>query len=106
MSRFGVPGGCVTLSGWGRSDTGKLSALRLAASQGELKNGRRALPAPGPWSCFLRFTFQGALQGLVKSGLGTFVFLLRDEALFVFHFELEDFFLQGFEQLGRAARRS
>ena len=47
---------------------------------------------------FLGFAFQGALQGLIEGGFGAFVFLLRDAALFVLHFELEDFFFQCFQQ--------
>ena len=43
------------------------------------------------------FAFQGALQGLVEGGLGFFVFLARDAALFVFDFEFEDLFFQGLE---------
>src|ERR1039457_246617 len=54
----------------------------------------------------LRFSFQGALQSLIEGGLGALVFLLRDAALFVFHFELEDFIFQGFEQPRRRAARS
>jgi hypothetical protein len=50
--------------------------------------------------CLLRFAFQGALEGLVQGGLGAFVFLLADAALFVFHFELEELFFQAFEQHG------
>jgi len=43
-------------------------------------------------------SLHGSLQRLVQRGLGFLVFLLRDSALFVFDFELEDFFFQGFEQ--------
>ena len=39
-----------------------------------------------------------ALQRLVESGFGLLVFLLRDSALLMFDFELEDLFLQGVEQ--------
>ena len=42
---------------------------------------------------FLIFAFQGALEGLVQGGLGLFVFLLGDAALFVFDFEFEQLFL-------------
>lgn len=47
---------------------------------------------------FLGFAFQGALQRLIQRGFCAFVFLLADDALFVFDFELEDFFFQGLEQ--------
>jgi len=40
---------------------------------------------------FCGFAFQGALEGLVESGLGFFVFLLGDEALLVLDFEVEEF---------------
>jgi hypothetical protein len=43
-------------------------------------------------SGFLALAFQGALQGLVQSGFGFFVFLLADSPLFVFDFQLEEFF--------------
>ena len=51
----------------------------------------------------LGFALQGALQGLIEGGFGAVVFLLGDAALFVFHFELEEFFFQGFEQHGGGA---
>ena len=41
---------------------------------------------------FLRFAFQGTLQGLIESGLGFFIFRLRDLTLPAFDFELEEFF--------------
>ena len=39
-----------------------------------------------------------ALQGLVQRGFGFLVFLLRDSALLVFDFELEDLFFQSSKQ--------
>jgi hypothetical protein len=39
-----------------------------------------------------------ALQGLVQGGFGFLVFLLRDSALLVFDFELEDLFFQSSKQ--------
>jgi hypothetical protein len=39
-----------------------------------------------------------ALQRLVQRGLGFLVFLLRDSALLVFDFELEDLFFQSSKQ--------
>jgi hypothetical protein len=47
----------------------------------------------------LSFASQSALEGLVQGGFGFFVLLLTDAALFVFDFELEEFFFQAFEQL-------
>ena len=44
----------------------------------------------------------GAFQRLVKRGFGFLVFLLGDSALFVFDFELEDLFFQGFQKQGGA----
>ncbi len=44
-------------------------------------------------SGFLALAFQGALEGLVQGGLGFFVFLLADAALFVFDFEFEQLIL-------------
>src|SRR5450755_4517538 len=38
---------------------------------------------------------------MVQSGFCAFVFLLADAALFVFDFELEEFFFQAFQQHGR-----
>jgi hypothetical protein len=42
---------------------------------------------------FLGFAFQSPLESLVQGRLGLFVFLLADEALFVFDFEVEEFVL-------------
>ena len=42
-------------------------------------------------------SFHRALQRLVQRGFGLFIFLLRDSALLVFDFELEDLFFQGLE---------
>jgi hypothetical protein len=47
----------------------------------------------------LSFASQSALEGLVQGGFVFFVLLLTDAALFVFDFELEEFFFQAFEQL-------
>ena len=49
---------------------------------------------------FLRFAFQGALERLIQGGLCAFVFLLADAALLVFYFEMEELFLQAFEEHG------
>ena len=43
---------------------------------------------------------EGAFQRLVQRGFGFLVFLLRDASLLVLHFELEQLFLQGFEEQG------
>jgi len=45
----------------------------------------------------LGFASQGALQCLIQGGLGFFVLLLTDAALFVFDFEFEEFIFQAFE---------
>lgn len=42
---------------------------------------------------FLALAFQGAFQGLIQGGLGLFVFLLADAALFVFDLEVKEFVL-------------
>src|SRR5579863_1204235 len=54
-------------------------------------------------SGFLGFALQRVLQGLVQRGFRFFVLLLRDVALFVLDFELEEFFFQGFKQHGSGA---
>jgi len=53
----------------------------------------------------LGFAFQGALEGLVEGGFGFLVLRLRDLALAAFDFELEEFFLEAFEQHGSGTRR-
>jgi len=45
----------------------------------------------------LGLTFQRPFQCLVEGGFGFFVVRGCDLALFLFHFELEQFFLQGFQ---------
>ena len=53
------------------------------------------------------FALESSLQGVVQGGFCFFILLLRDAALFVFDFELEEFFFQPFEEHGGgSARRS
>src|SRR6266852_6014844 len=51
-----------------------------------------------------RRALEGPLQRLVQPGSRSLVFLLRNAALFVFHFELKHFIFQGFEEQGGTAR--
>src|ERR1700733_13569793 len=47
---------------------------------------------------FLGFPLECALQGLVLRGLGFVVLLLRNAALFMIEFQLEELFFQGLKQ--------
>ena len=49
---------------------------------------------------FLGLASDGMSKRAVEGGLGFLVFLLRDLALLVFHFQLKDLFLQGLQQHG------
>src|SRR5258705_1389062 len=51
----------------------------------------------------LCFALDGSFQRAIEGGFGLLVFLLRDLALLVLDFELEEFFLQRLEQHGRAS---
>lgn len=47
---------------------------------------------------FVGFAFQGTFQRVVEGSFALFVFLLGDASLLVLHLELEQFFLQSFEE--------
>src|SRR5580698_474687 len=61
-------------------------------------DGRRTPVSPSVLADFDCASLYGAFQRLVQRGLCLLVFLLRDSALLVLDFELEDFFFQSFEQ--------
>ena len=85
----------------GRLSPQRLSPQRLSPQRlSPQKLSPQKLSPRGFWLRFLRFAFKGALQGLIEGGFGFFVFVVRDAALFVFDFELEELFFQGFEQHG------
>jgi hypothetical protein len=71
------------------------ASATLAAVELRSNGQPRAAVPTRIWSGlgFLALAFQGALEGLIQGGLGFFVFLLADAALFVFDFEVEEFVL-------------
>src|SRR5262245_25137538 len=61
-------------------------------------------PFLGESQLALSGALDGSFEGAVQSGFCLFVLRLRDLALLVFDFKLEQFFLEGFEQHGWARR--
>ena len=63
------------------------------------RDSRVRLSLHGLWRRlrFLAFTFQSALQRLVKRGFGFVILLLADPALFVFDFQFEEFVFQALQ---------
>ena len=86
-------------------------AARLARAMGAWRWTKVAVwgehSCPPPLTLFVFFRrwarsstlpLQSAFKSLIESGSRFFVFLRRDLALFLFYFELKQFFFQRFEQ--------